>query len=161
MRVLDGGWSYSWQGVEVPNFATTQKYHTIFRALRAKFGNERINYVPGTRYTDTTGQQFWAEEEVDIQKAASTAAHPNYSHIVLVLGENSYTETPGDLQDSTLSELQLRLADAVIAAAGPKKIVLVLSKGRPPSCARSSRGCTRFSWCTCRGTFGATHSPTS
>jgi beta-glucosidase len=47
----------------------------------------------------------------------------------LCLGEGSYTETPGNITDLTLSETQLRFAEAIIATGKP--VVLVMVQGRP------------------------------
>ena len=49
--------------------------------------------------------------------------------IVLCLGENSYTEKPGDLEDLYLSEKQQKLAE--IAWASGKAVIIVLAEGRP------------------------------
>jgi beta-glucosidase len=84
-----------------------------------------VKYVPGVLYNETG--KYWAEIEINISAAAAAAKTVNY--VVLVLGENSYTEKPGDLQDLALSPLQLKLANAVVAA-NPNTI-LVLNQGRP------------------------------
>ncbi|WP_254070816.1 glycoside hydrolase family 3 N-terminal domain-containing protein [Pedobacter sp. L105] len=123
MRTLDGAWSYSWQGEKVEQFAT--KYHTILKALELKAGKENVSYVPGVSYK-MDGKYF--EEYADKLDEAVTAAK-DADVIVLCLGENSYTETPGNLSDLYLSDLQTELAQK-LAATG-KKIILVLNEGRP------------------------------
>ncbi|HVZ95385.1 MAG TPA: glycoside hydrolase family 3 C-terminal domain-containing protein, partial [Chitinophagaceae bacterium] len=50
-------------------------------------------------------------------------------YILLCIGENSYTETPGNLDDLTLSENQLMLAQAMIKTGKP--VILILNEGRP------------------------------
>lgn len=123
MRALNGGWSYTWQGRD--NEAFTGDYATILDAIRAKVGAHRVEFVEGVRYVNAAS--YWVEEEVDVAAAVRAAARVDY--IVLALGENSYTEKPGDLHDLTLSEQQLRLAEALAATGKP--VILVLNQGRP------------------------------
>lgn len=123
MRALNGGWSYTWQGRD--NEAFTGNYATILDAIRAKVGAHRVEFVEGVRYVNEAS--YWVEEEVDVAAAVRAAARADY--IVLALGENSYTEKPGDLHDLTLSEQQLRLAEALAATGKP--VILVLNQGRP------------------------------
>jgi beta-glucosidase len=127
MRVLDGGWSYGWQGFAVDQFAS--KYRTVLGAIRKVFGANNVVYQPGVRYSNVTDAKYWQEEDAGIDAAVQAARDASIEYVVLVLGENSYTEKPGDLQDLTLSALQLDLAQKIIATG--KKIVLVLSEGRP------------------------------
>lgn len=123
MRALNGGWSYTWQGRD--NEAFTGDYATILDAIRAKVGAHRVEFVEGVRYVNEAS--YWVEEEVDVAAATRAAARVDY--IVLALGENSYTEKPGDLHDLTLSEQQLRLTEALAATGKP--VILVLNQGRP------------------------------
>ena len=123
MRTLNGAWTYSWQGEKVEEFATA--YHTILKAMQDKAGKENVTYVPGVSYK-MDGKYF---EEYEDQLDAAVSAAANVDVIVLCLGENSYTETPGNLSDLYISELQTKLATR-LAATG-KKIVLVLNEGRP------------------------------
>ncbi|WP_421873054.1 glycoside hydrolase family 3 N-terminal domain-containing protein [Marinoscillum sp.] len=123
MRSLNGGWSYSWQGEKVEEFAS--EYHTILEALIEKVGSQNIVYAPGVSY-DEQGN-YWQEREIGIEQAAQKAADVDY--ILLCLGENSYTEKPGDLHDLKLSNLQVQLAEAMIATGKP--VILVLNEGRP------------------------------
>jgi beta-glucosidase len=57
------------------------------------------------------------------------AAAKKVDYVLLCLGENSYTEKPGDLHDLNLSENQVNLAKALVAVGKP--IILVLNEGRP------------------------------
>lgn len=123
MRTLNGGWSYSWQGEKVEEFA--DEYHTILEALQLAAGAENVQYVPGVEY-DHTGK-YWEETVQDLNVVAAAAKKADY--VILCLGENSYTEKPGDLHDLSLSQNQLDLA-RVVAAAG-KPVILVLNEGRP------------------------------
>ena len=60
----------------------------------------------------------------DAVKAASKS-----DVVLLCLGETSYTEKPGDINDITSHELQLKLAKELVKSGKP--IVLVLNQGRP------------------------------
>ncbi|MBB5636097.1 beta-glucosidase [Pedobacter cryoconitis] len=123
MRTLNGAWTYSWQGEKVEEFAA--KYNTILKALELKAGKQNVTYVPGVSYK-MDGKYF---EEYADQMDAAIAAAKDADVVVLCLGENSYTETPGNLSDLYLSDLQTELAQK-LAATG-KKIILVLNEGRP------------------------------
>mgnify|MGYP003574952596 FL=1 len=123
MRTLNGAWTYSWQGEKVEEFAA--KYNTIVKAMRNKVGAANVTYLPGVSYK-MDGKYF---EEYADQMEETIAAAKNADVIVLCLGENSYTETPGNLSDLYISDLQTELAKK-LAATG-KTIVLVLNEGRP------------------------------
>ena len=123
MRTLNGGWSYSWQGEKTELFA--EKYNTIFEALKNKFGEGKVKYVPGVEYK-MDGQYF---EENPPQIGAAISAASGVDYIVLCVGENSYCETPGNLDELTLSENQTALAKALLKTGKP--VILVLNEGRP------------------------------
>lgn len=121
MRTLNGSWTYSWQGEKVDEYA--KDFNTIYEALKKTYGS--VEYIPGVSY-DMGGKYF--EEKKDRFDEAVTAAK-NADVVILALGENTYTEKPGDLNDLALSDLQLELAAAV--AQNAKKTILVLNEGRP------------------------------
>lgn len=123
MRTLNGAWTYSWQGEKVEEFAA--KYNTILKAIQRKAGQQNVSYIPGVSYK-MDGKYY--EEYIDKMDEAVNAAK-NADVIVLCLGENTYTETPGNLNDLYISDLQTELAQK-LAATG-KKIILVLNEGRP------------------------------
>ncbi|TVQ08513.1 MAG: beta-glucosidase [Bacteroidetes bacterium] len=123
MRALNGGWSYSWQGEKVDEFA--QDYSTIIDAIRDKIGTQRVTFREGVRYDNDN--HYWVDEAFDIQGAVRAAANVDY--IVIVLGENSYAEKPGDLHDLSLSQNQIELARALFQTGKP--MILVLNQGRP------------------------------
>jgi len=123
MRTLNGAWTYSWQGEKVEDFAS--KYNTILKALQNKIGAANVTYLPGVSYK-MSGKYF---EETADKMEETIAAAKNADVIVLCLGENSYTETPGNLSDLYISDLQTELAQK-LAATG-KTIILVLNEGRP------------------------------
>lgn len=123
MRTLNGGWSYSWQGEKVEEFAA--EYHTFLEAVQQAFGQDRVVYEPGVVYNFEGS--YWEEEVLDMEAAAAAARTVDY--VLLCLGENSYCEKPGDLHDLALSERQIQLAKAVAAAGKP--VILILNEGRP------------------------------
>lgn len=125
MRTLNGAWTYSWQGEKTPDFAA--KYHTILQAMQQKAGASNVSYVPGVSYNMKPDGKYYDEsaDQMDAAVAAAQAADV----VVLCLGENSYVEKPGDLNDMHLSELQTQLAQRLTATGKP--VVLVLNEGRP------------------------------
>ena len=123
MRCLDGGWSYTWQGHRTDEFAG--KYNTIYEAFCNEYGKENVILNQGVTYNEKG--KYWEENEPDIE--AAVAAAKNADVIVACIGENSYTETPGNLTDLWLSENQRNLVKALAKTGKP--IILVLNEGRP------------------------------
>ena len=123
MRCLHGGWSYTWQGSGAEDLA--EKYNTIYEALCNKYGKENIILEQGVTYNEKGA--YYDENEPQIEKAV--AAAQNADVIIAVIGENSYTETPGNLTDLWLSENQRNLVKELAKTGKP--IIMVLNEGRP------------------------------
>lgn len=123
MRTLNGAWTYSWQGDRVELHAG--KYNTILEAVENEIGKQNVSYVPGVSYK-MDGHYY--DEYADKMDEAVAAAK-NADVVLLCLGENSYTEKPGDMNDLYMSDLQTELAQK-IAATG-KTVILILNEGRP------------------------------
>ena len=123
MRCLDGGWSYTWQGHRADEFAG--KYNTIYEAFCNEYGKENVILNQGVTYNEKG--KYWEENEPQIPGAVAAAKDADV--IVACLGENSYTETPGNLTDLWLSENQRNLVKALAQTGKP--IILVLNEGRP------------------------------
>lgn len=123
MRCLNGGWSYTWQGHRADEFAG--KYNTIYEAFCNEYGKENVILNQGVTYNEKG--KYWEENEPQIQEAVAAAKDADV--IVACIGENSYTETPGNLTDLWLSENQRNLVKA-LAQTG-KLVILVLNEGRP------------------------------
>ena len=123
MRCLDGGWSYTWQGHRTDEFAG--KYNTIYEAFCNEYGKENVILNQGVTYNEKG--KYWEENEPNIE--AAVAAAKDADVIVACIGENSYTETPGNLTDLWLSENQRNLVKALAKTGKP--IILVLNEGRP------------------------------
>ena len=123
MRCLDGGWSYTWQGHRADEFAG--KYNTIYEAFCNQYGKENVILNQGVTYNEKG--KYWEENEPQIQGAVDAAK--NVDVIVACIGENSYTETPGNLTDLWLSENQRNLVKELAKTGKP--VILVLNEGRP------------------------------
>ena len=123
MRCLNGGWSYTWQGHRTDEFA--QQYNTIYEALCNEYGQQNVVLCQGVTYNEKG--KYWEENQPDIEAAVKAAADVDV--IIACIGENSYTETPGNLTDLTLSENQRNLVKALAKTGKP--VVLVLNEGRP------------------------------
>ena len=123
MRCLDGGWSYTWQGHRTDEFAG--KYNTIYEAFCNQYGKENVVLNQGVTYNEKG--KYWEENEPQIQDAVNAAKDADV--IVACIGENSYTETPGNLTDLWLSENQRNLVKELSKTGKP--VILVLNEGRP------------------------------
>jgi beta-glucosidase len=115
MVSMNNGWSYTWQGDKSDRFAAN--FPTLRKALEKRAGAQNVKFVPGVTF----------DKEINIQEAASSASSTDA--VVLALGEASYTETPGNIADLTISEPQIKLAKAMIATGKP--VIVVLLEGRP------------------------------
>jgi beta-glucosidase len=111
---LSNGWTYVWQGNNAALYPKDRP--TVLQAIRTKAG-DKVTYVPGVSF----------DKEIDIEAAVQAAK--NADVVVLCIGESSYTETPGNITDLTMSEPQLKLAERLEATGKP--VVVVLVEGRP------------------------------
>ena len=123
MRCLNGGWSYTWQGHLTDRFAG--QYNTIYEALSNRFGKDKVVLEQGVTYV--AEGSYYEEKAPEIEKAVRAAQGVDV--VIACIGENSYTETPGNLSDLALSENQRNLVKALAKTGKP--LVLVLNEGRP------------------------------
>ena len=123
MRCLNGGWSYTWQGKDADKYAS--QHNTILEAMQQRFGAANVIYEAGVTYNNDG--LYWEENEPQIERAVRAAAGADI--ILACVGENSYAETPGNLDDLALSVNQRDLVKALAATGKP--IVLILNEGRP------------------------------
>ncbi len=123
MRTLNGGWSYSWQGEKVEEFA--QGYNTIYESLANKFGDNNVTLAEGVEYEFE--KAYFNDKITNLEKAKKAAK--NHDVIIACIGENSYCEKPGDLHDLYLSENQKYLVEQMAATGKP--VILILNEGRP------------------------------
>lgn len=123
MRTLNGGWSYTWQG-DADKFAS--QYNTIFEALQKVYGEKNVSYVAGVNYS--MASRKW-DKETDIDIDAAVRAARKADIIVACIGENTYCETPGNINDLNLSSNQKELVKGLAKTGKP--VVMVLNEGRP------------------------------
>ena len=147
MRSLNGGWTYTWQGNMTNEIG--QRYNTILEAVTNKFGKDNVTYVQGVAYKEKG--QYYEDTVTGIDAAAQAAANADY--VLLCIGENSYTETPGNLVDLSLSDNQLALANAMIKTGKP--VIFVLNEGRPRIINRIEPGATAVLHVYLPGNYGA------
>ena len=121
LRTLNGGWSYTWQG---EGDAFVPQYNTILEALQARF--PKVTYVPGVQYDNAWGS--WQSEDAS-GLAKAIAAARGADVIIACVGENTYCETPGNMDDLNLSKNQKDLVKGLAATGKP--VILVLNEGRP------------------------------
>ena len=115
MTALNGGWSYTWQGLETDQYI--EAHHTILEAVEQTLGSENVLYAAGSGFNTPDG----------IEKAVRQARAVD--QVILCLGENAYCETPGNINDLYLPEAQQQLAQQLAQTGKP--VTLVLVQGRP------------------------------
>lgn len=132
-RTMNGGWSYTWQGNRTDETCRAiGKYNTFLGALEQKFGKANVSYSPMVAY-DAESSDWRIDQQVpellieDGQRTADKIAAADV--IIACIGENSYTETVGNIDDLTLSRNQIEMVQAL--AQSGKPIILVLNEGRP------------------------------
>ncbi len=123
MRTLNGAWTYSWQGDLTDQFAG--EFNTIYEAIANNYGKNNVKYVSGVSYKENGSYYEMVEDNINL--AVREAKNSDY--VILCLGESTYTEKPGDLNDLTLHHLQLKLAKELAKTGKP--IILILNLGRP------------------------------
>ena len=123
MRTLNGGWTYTWQGDRTDEYGA--QYNTILESVRNKLGAANVLFEEGVVYK--MKEKYDRDSVVSIQAAISAATNVDY--ILLCIGENSYTETPGNTNDLSLSDNQIALATALMQTGKP--VILILNEGRP------------------------------
>ena len=126
LRGMNGGWSYTWQGERTNELAPQMgQYSTFQKALKERFGEANVQYLQGVQ---------WDEKDFNLDHQAAdwnqlTAAARRADVVIACIGENSYCETPGNINDLNLSDNQKDMV-RLLAQSG-KPVVLVLAEGRP------------------------------
>lgn len=122
----NGGWSYSWQGNMADSVCRAiGKYHTFYQALAEKFGKENVVYNSMLTYKG----RDWQDEYMDSEKANALPQQVKDCDVIIAfLGENSYCETPGNINNLELSKGQMQMMKRLTVFRKP--IVLVLNEGR-------------------------------
>ncbi|MCS7041698.1 MAG: glycoside hydrolase family 3 C-terminal domain-containing protein [Bryobacteraceae bacterium] len=138
LSVLNGGWSLTWQGNREDLFPKNKL--TIRKAIEQWNGAANTQYVKGVEW----------EKAADINAAVKAAEAADV--VVAVLGEPSYCETPGNIEDLALPEPQIRLIEAL--AQRGKPIVTVLVGGRPRVLRTITRNSKAILWAGLPGNEG-------
>ena len=114
---LAGGWTLRWMTSDESLFP--KEMHTVFTGLQKEFAGSRVSL---------------AANATELKAQASSA-----DAIVLVVGEPSYAEGFGSIQDISLPEDQLALV--AIAQATRKPVIMVMISGRPRVMTKVYDGC--------------------
>ncbi|MEO0787609.1 MAG: glycoside hydrolase family 3 N-terminal domain-containing protein [Bacteroidota bacterium] len=125
LRSLHGGWTYSWQGERTNEMAPADEPH-LLEALVQEFGQRQVGHFPGCDFEDLLDTDGLAKAAKDVD------------YIVLALGEASYTEFLGNIDDLYLPDVQEKLAQACLATGKP--VILVMLGGRPRLISRFEAG---------------------
>ena len=124
INALNGGWSHTWQGRDT---SYNPKVLTVVNALKNVFANGNVSYLKGNTYTQNLPENVLLN------------AAQNVNTVVLCLGEDTYTEKPGDINDLELDESQQNLIKMYKKAG--KKVVVILLEGRPRTFAKTESLC--------------------
>ena len=126
LRGMNGGWSYTWQGDRTNELAPQMGYYPTFQqALKERFGTENVQYLQGVRWDNG---DFNQDHQASDWNQLTAAAH-RADVVIACVGENSYCETAGNINDLNLSDNQKEMVRQLAKAGRP--IVLVLAEGRP------------------------------
>lgn len=131
-RPMNGGWSYTWQGNKTDEVCREiGKYNTFCDALINKFGKENVEFSEMVAYDK--GDNWRLDHHVPellIENGNSTGDKISRADVIIAfIGENTYTETVGNIDDLTLSQNQIDMVKAL--AQSGKPVILVLNEGRP------------------------------
>lgn len=110
---LHGSWSYTWQGRDNEKYPSSTQ--TIQEALEEKLGSQQVLCL--------------SEENWDSPQNYLLPHSTNFDAVILCLGENSYAESPGSIDDLHLDPRQVQLANKAFNTGRP--VILVLCQGRP------------------------------
>jgi beta-glucosidase len=115
LSVMNGGWTITWQGNEESLYPKNKL--TVLKAIQEKIKPENVKYFQGTSF----------DSVINIDETVAAAS--DVDAIILCLGERTYCETIGNINDLTLDNAQLQLASALIKTGKP--VILVMLEGRP------------------------------
>ncbi len=130
-RPMNGGWSYTWQGHKTDEIVRQiGACRSFYEALREKFGAENVEYSQMVRYDDNDFRIDHQVPQTLAEDGNSTADKIARADVLIAfVGENSYTETPGNIDDLNLSANQLEMVRTLQQSGKP--VILVLNEGRP------------------------------
>jgi beta-glucosidase len=116
-RSLHGGWTYSWQGDQTDQLDPPE-HQTLLEAIQEELGKPRVTYFEGCSH-----------EAGSLKLRGLKAAARRVDTVLLCLGEASYAEFFGNVNNLSLPDEQIELARAVLKRG--KKVVLLFLGGRP------------------------------
>ena len=128
---LCGGWTLRWIPTEEDIFP--EYMPTFFEALQQEFGQNNVTL---------------ATAENLIQRSRNAGA------IVLAVGEEPYSETPGNITDLSLAPEQMALVNLAISTGKP--VILVMIAGRPRMITPALPSAKAFIWAGLPGFEGGT-----
>jgi beta-glucosidase len=120
LKVLNGGWSYTWQGDNEDTFKQFGRSNklTLLDAIKKRYSDiDQLDYVEGCDF----------ERLIDLDDLRQ--ASKNSDLIILCLGEATYCEFNGNLNNLMIDKLQQDLADIVFESNKP--VIFVYFGGRP------------------------------
>ena len=120
LKVLNGGWTYTWQGDDEANYQNFGRLKfTIFGAIQKALAGQSstVIYSEGVNFENKTN----FEETIEAAQVSDL--------IILTIGEDTYTESPGNINNLFLHAVQNELANALFAL--NKSVILVYLGGRP------------------------------
>jgi beta-glucosidase len=144
---LNGAWTHTWQGLDTSY--NTKNCLTIKQAVENKFGKENVLFSQGVELfmNDNFEDSRFLDTNDFKQKLKQ-------SDIVLMcLGEIPSTEKPGDIKSLNLNNAQLDLAK--IAIRENKKLIVILTEGRPRIIHEIVEGAEAIVQCYLPGDYGA------
>eukprot|EP01040_Poterioochromonas_malhamensis_P001562 gene1562-1654_t len=113
-----GGWSLHWQGIYY-EWEPSKKV-TVYDGVSSLYDGT-LQYFPGPPLNATSVD--------NVTMTTAKAMANNADAIIICLGEGTYAEKPGDIDDLALPQGQI---DYVTQLAGVgKKVILVMIEGRP------------------------------
>lgn len=115
LSVMNSGWTITWQGSNEALYPP-EKY-TVVEATQKKIGGNNVVYIEGCDF----------ENDINIDKALKAAE--DVDQVVMCLGEPPYCETPGNIKNLELNEIQLQFAARMYEKGKPVTIILI--EGRP------------------------------
>ena len=125
-RSMNGGWSYSWQGDRADEACRKiGKYNTFYDAICNKFGKDNVTLDQGVTYSNRG--DYRQENPLSLESTLDAAKDADV--IIAFIGENSYCETTGNLDDFNISINQQNLIKELAKTGKP--IIMVLNEGRP------------------------------
>jgi beta-glucosidase len=144
---LNGAWTHTWQGMDTSY--NTKNCLNIRQAVENKFGKENVLFSQGVElFMNNNFEDSRFTDTVDFSEKLKLA-----DAVFMCLGELPSTEKPGDIKSLNLNDAQLELAKMAINA--NKKLILILTEGRPRIIHDIVPGADAIIQCYLPGDYGA------